>query len=65
VGAPGDVLGVAVGWLAGGAEVDTGPDGAGGAAGSFPPQLDERTSATVAAKVKTIRFQVRVMADLR
>jgi hypothetical protein len=59
------VLGAAVGWLVGGTEVDTGPDGAGGEASSFPPQLDERTSATVAAKVKTIRFQVLVMADLR
>ena len=53
------------GWLVGGAEVDTGPDGAGGEAGSFPPQLAERTSATVAAKVKTIRLQVLVMADLQ
>jgi hypothetical protein len=60
-GVPVDVLGS----LIGGAEVATGPDGAGCASGPFLPQLDNGTSAAVAARMTTIRLQVLVMADLR
>jgi hypothetical protein len=62
---PDGVPGAVLGGLVGGAEVATGPDGAGGVAGPFPPQLDNGTSAAVAATMTTIRLQVLVMADLR